>query len=92
MNRLGEAESITIERRLVNRLPELIKAKEAELGRRVLQKEIARATGIPEGTLSRYVNDHINRFDRHIIERLCEYFEIELHELIVLEPMNGYRR
>lgn len=79
------------QRRVVNRLPELIRQREERTGRRLLQKDIARATGIPEGTLSRYVNDHINRFDRDIVERLCEYFEVELHELIVLEPANGHR-
>jgi transcriptional regulator with XRE-family HTH domain len=89
---VGFRDAKVLDRKVVNRLPDLIREKEAVLGRRLLQKEIARATGIPEGTLSRYVNDHINRFDRHIIVRLCEYFDVELHELITLEPNDSVHR
>lgn len=55
--------------------------------RKVLQKDISKATNIPEATLSRYVRGYTSCYNSEIVEKLCEYFEIsDLNEIFVLEP------
>lgn len=73
-------------RKLINRIPELIQEYEQKTGRKVLQKDIAAKTGIQESTLSRYINDRTDSFNRHILERLCTYFDCEVGDILQLEP------
>lgn len=71
---------------LKNRLLELIHQKETALGRRLTQAEIARATKLPENTISRWVNTGIvKRVEHEVVLRLCEYFACELGELLYID-------
>lgn len=71
---------------LKNRLLELIHQKETALGRRLTQAEIARATKLPENTISRWVNTGIvKRVEHEVVLRLCEYFSCELGELLYID-------
>jgi DNA-binding Xre family transcriptional regulator len=71
---------------LKNRLLELIHQKETLLGRRLSQAEIARETGLPENTVSRWVNTGIvKRVEHSVVLELCKYFQCELGELIYID-------
>lgn len=71
---------------LRNKLIELIHKKETQLGRRVTQAEIARETGLPENTISRWVNTGIvKRVEHEVVLSLCKYFECELEDLLYID-------
>lgn len=65
-----------------NHLPDLITEYEKKVGRRVQQKEIAQATEIPEGTLSRYVNSRVGGLKLDIEYKLCVFFSEKLERRI----------
>lgn len=66
------------------RIVELMEQKRNE-GATVTQEIISKATGIPQGTLSRWAGNKVDRLDKDIMAKLCEYFDCEIGELIVLE-------
>lgn len=54
------------------------------LGERKLKiSDVARDTGINRGTLTRMYYETAERIELEVLDQLCEYFSIELHELIV---------
>jgi putative transcriptional regulator len=56
------------------------------LGERKLKiSDVARDTGINRGTLTRMYYETAERVELEVLDQLCEYFSIELHELIVRE-------
>ncbi len=56
------------------------------LGERKLKiSDVARDTGINRGTLTRMYYETAERIELDVLDQLCEYFSIELHELIVRE-------
>lgn len=72
---------------MINKIPSLIEEVEAKLGRKVLQKEIADATFLPEGTLSRYINGNINGPKFDIEYRLCRYFSLSLDRNVLRDDL-----
>jgi DNA-binding Xre family transcriptional regulator len=72
-------------RKLKIRLDELIKEKEQEWGRPIRQFEIAEQIQIPASTLSRYVNGLLTRYDREILEKLMNYFDCDISDILVVE-------
>ncbi len=75
-------------RRLKIRLNELIKEKEQEWGRSIKQYEIAQEINVPASTLSRYMNGFLSRYDGEILEKLMDYFDCELEDILVVEKEN----
>ena len=59
--------------------------REAELGTRITYADVSDATGISAATLSRWMTRKVERFDGETVQALCEYFQCEVGELIVLE-------
>ncbi len=55
-------------------------------GRRVTYDDIQKATGIFPSTLSRVAAARGKRIDLTVLERLCEYFDCEPGDLLVLQP------
>ena len=51
----------------------------------ITQKEIAEATHIPQGTLSRWQNGKVDSFKGEILASLMNYFECELADLFAIE-------
>lgn len=51
----------------------------------VTQKELSKATGIAQSTISRWVNQYVDRLDKNAIEAFCKYFDCKLTDLISLE-------
>lgn len=71
----------------------LIARVEQITGERLTQQEISQATGIPQGTISKWSNDYISRLDKSIIIALLnyfnQYFECKLDDLLVLHTKDG---
>lgn len=69
-----------------SRLKELVYQRERELGDRLWQKDIAKATGLTEKTISRWMSpEPFTRLEVDAIIRLCRYFNVDLGELIYME-------
>jgi putative transcriptional regulator len=66
----------------------MIKAKTAACGRRITLNELAKATGISRMTLSRMINKKNYSTVTNHLDKLCQFFECELHELIKYVPEN----
>ena len=67
-------------------ISELLAAKARREGReRITQEELAAAIGIPQGTISRWAGNKVDRLDRHIMAALCDYFDCEVNELLYLD-------
>lgn len=66
----------------------LIARVEGITGKRLTQLEISHATGIPQGTISKWSKGYVSRMDKHIIVALLnyfnQYFECNLEDLLVL--------
>lgn len=67
-------------------ITELIKAKRLEWNRKITLSEITDATGISRMTLFRMMkNQGYNTVTDHL-DKLCAFFECELHELVKYVP------
>ncbi len=67
------------------RLKELMAQKSRLEGRRVTYADIYKSTGIFSSTLSRLAAGRAKRVDLAVLERLCEYFDCEPGDLLVLQ-------
>jgi DNA-binding Xre family transcriptional regulator len=70
---------------------EVIQAKSVAWGRRITLKELARATGISRMTLSRMVNNKGYSTVTDQLDKLCTFFECEIHELVRFVPETQLR-
>ena len=50
--------------------------------KRLKISDVAKDTGINRGTISRLYNETATRIDIEVIDQLCDYFDIELNELL----------
>ena len=76
----------TRERKLKNRLFELIQMKELKTGRRITQHAIAEFADVRDHTIASWIrNDELTRLEVKVIERLCAYFECEVGDLLYFE-------
>ena len=71
--------------KLKNRLFLLINEKEIRENRRITYAQISEATGIGMSVLSRWSQNQVDRFDSHVVVRLCEYFECDLSDLLYID-------
>ena len=74
--------------KLRNRFLYLVTEKERKIGRKIKYIEIAEATGISQSVISRWMNSNIERYDAPVVEKLCEYFECDLCDLLYLERVD----
>jgi len=75
------------------RINELMRLKTLRDGRDpkvdpVTQDEIAKATGIPQGTISRWAGNKVDRLDKGIMIKLCAYFDCEISDLLRLSRID----
>jgi putative transcriptional regulator len=77
-----------MKRRLRNRFFHLLSEKERQLGRRITNKEIAQATGISAHTIGSWFRNEVTKFEAPIVERLCDYFDCDLGELLYFERVD----
>jgi putative transcriptional regulator len=69
-------------------IKEVMKAKRLAWGRKITLAELAKATGISRMTLSRMINNQGYSTVTSHLDKLCQFFECELHELIRYVPDN----
>jgi putative transcriptional regulator len=74
-------------RKMRNRLLDLLTEKERRERRRISQAEIARDIGVSTNTMSHWMQNNQDKLDVSVIERLCDYFQCELGDLLVLEEV-----
>ena len=68
----------------------LIQAKKSQWGRNVTLTEVADATGISRMTLFRMMkNQGYNTVTDHL-DKLCEFFECDFHDLVKYVPNKHY--
>lgn len=69
------------------RLKELMAEKTAreKLAKPFTQDDLAVAVNVPQGTISRWVNDKVDRLDKNILVKLCLYFNCDIGDLLVFE-------
>ena len=72
-------------RKIRNRLLELIQEKERKLRQRLTQHEIAEAVGATDHTIKKWIENNVTRFDKHMIEGLCNYFNCDVGDLLYFE-------
>lgn len=73
------------QRKVRNRLLELMQERERKLSRRLTQHEIAEFVGSTDHTIKKWIANKVTRFDSHIIEGLCDYFDCEVGDLLYFE-------
>lgn len=63
-----------------------VNVKLAELieQRGLTQKELADAIGVTQGTISRWVRDQVDSYDKATLIKLLDYFDCELTDIIVV--------
>ncbi len=72
-------------RKLRNRVLELLMEKERKLGRRIKYVEVAEATGLANSLIWRWMTGKIHRYDSEVLEKLCDYFDCDLGDMLYFE-------
>ena len=75
------------QRQLKNRLLELMQARERKEGRRLKQREISSFIGVTDHTISSWLKNDVTRYDKHVVEGLCAYFQCEVGDLLYLDDV-----
>lgn len=71
---------------LKHKLIELLARKESAEGKRYSQAEIARATSLPENTVSRWMNNsEIHRVDDKVLIKLCDFLDCNVGDLLYID-------
>ncbi len=70
---------------LRNRFFKLLSEKEQQESRRITQTEIAESLGIAIHTVGRWMRNNVTKFESPIVERMCDYFDCEVGDLLYLE-------
>jgi DNA-binding Xre family transcriptional regulator len=74
------------QRKIKNRLLELMQERERQTRRRIKQHEIAQFVGVADHTIMNWIrNDNISRLESRMVEKLCDYFDCELNDLLYFE-------
>lgn len=71
---------------IVIQIKELLKAKTKAWGRKITLSELADATGISRMTLSRMMHHEGYSTVTNHLDKLCQFFECDLHELVRYVP------
>lgn len=72
-------------RKIRNRLLELIQERERKMGRRLKQHDLAVFAGVSDHTIINWIRNETTRYEGQTIERLCEYFDCEISDLLVFD-------
>lgn len=69
-----------------NRLIVLLAEKELRENRKLTYRTVAKETGLAIGTLTAYMTQNVNRFDKSTLETLCEYLSCDVGDLLSYSP------
>ncbi len=70
---------------LKNRLLLLIQEREQKINRRVKLKDLTDFVGITHHTLSSWIRNDVRKYEAHIVEGFCDYFDCDLNDLLYFE-------
>lgn len=65
-----------------NRLKILISEKEFREGRKLTYRTVAQETGLNMSTLTAYMTQRVNRFDKSTLETLCKYLSCDVGDIL----------
>ena len=68
------------------RLGLLIAQKADAENRKISFRTVAKETGIPASTISRFSTNKISRFESETIEAFCKYFKCNVGDIIYYHP------
>lgn len=51
------------------------------------QTQLAQEIGLAQGTISSWMNDKVDRFDRRVLVAICKHFECEVGDLLYIEEV-----
>lgn len=74
-----------IKRILKNRLLVLIQEREKKYSRRVKLKDLAEFVGITNQTVTSWIRNEVRKYEAHIIEGFCDYFDCDVADLLYFE-------
>jgi putative transcriptional regulator len=69
-----------------NKFGILLAEKRMKEKRNIPLTEVSKDTGIARRTLYAWQNNNIDRFDTDVIEKLCQYFGVNLSDLLEYIP------
>lgn len=69
-----------------NHFAKLLEEKQKQERRYIPLAEVANATGISRKTLYKWQNGAVEHFNNDVIDKLCDYFGVELTELLERVP------
>lgn len=71
---------------VLSRLKELVAQKERQIGRKILQKEIAEATALTEHTIGRWMEPTpFDRLETKAVRRLCKFLDCQIGDLLYID-------
>ena len=65
-----------------NRLKVLLAEKELRENRKLTYRTVAKETGLAIDTLTAYMTQRVNRFDKSTLETLCNYLGCDVGDLL----------
>lgn len=71
-----------IEMAIQNRLKILLAQKELRENRKLTYRSVARETGLAIDTITAYMTQRVNRFDKSTLETLCKYLDCNVGDLL----------
>lgn len=79
-------------RLLKNRLLELIQERERKINRRIKLKDLAEFVGVTNHTITSWIRNDVRKYEAHIIEGLCDYFNCDINHLLYFEVIDVEER
>jgi DNA-binding Xre family transcriptional regulator len=73
---------------LRNRLLTLIQAREQKINRRVKLKDLAEFVGVTNNTITSWMRNDVRKYEAHIIEGFCDYFDCDVGDLLYFEMVD----
>jgi DNA-binding Xre family transcriptional regulator len=79
--------NIMQKRVLRNRLLSLIQDRERIINRRVKSKDLAEFVGVKNHTITSWVRNDVRKYEAHIIEGICDYFDCDVADLLYFDTI-----
>jgi DNA-binding Xre family transcriptional regulator len=73
---------------LKNRLLALIQQREQKINRRVKIKDLAEFVGVNYHTVTSWMRNDVRKYEAHIIEGFCDYFDCDVADLLYFEMVD----
>jgi len=75
-----------------NQFARLLEEKQRQENRYISLAEVASETGLSRKTLYKWQNGAVEHFNNDVIDKLCEYFGVDLDELLERVPADQAKK